>query len=431
VVRNEAYRRGSLNVRERHNERKNENYFNADIVSERAELNIYFKKCDRTYEQTFDKLLADGVISTRGLKPDAHIVDEFIFDVNTEYFELRGGYEYAKKFYEEAYRLAVKEIDDDKYILSAVMHADERNDSVSEQLGHDVYHYHLHVVYIPIVEKEVYFKKNNKNPELAGKLKEVIHQVSHSKKWPREVQLDEHGEPVRSKTGKAVLINSYSLLQDRFFGHMRAAGYDGFERGERGSTAQHLSDLEYKTKMESERAAEISAAVEAKENSLVVLDDEIKNKGNKIDVLDSKIEKNKKQITSYQEAISHIREANTTYAELESMAKPTLFGKKVELSVDDWNTAKNLAKEAIISRGVISRLKDKLRSALNDCRIWRNRYNDSEAEKEKSGFKKFIEAFRIAPVRLIATIADIMLKPPERTEAERVQQKQRDYSISR
>jgi len=199
VVRNEAYRRGSLNVRERHNERKNENYFNADIVSERAELNIYFKKCDGTYEQTFDKLLADGVISTRGLKPDAHIVDEFIFDVNTEYFELRGGYEYAKKFYEEAYRLAVKEIGDEKYILSAVMHADERNVSVSEQLGHDVYHYHLHVVYIPVVEKEVYFKKNNKNPEIAGKLKEVIHQVSHSKKWPRAIQLDEHGDPVRSK----------------------------------------------------------------------------------------------------------------------------------------------------------------------------------------------------------------------------------------
>ncbi|MCL2776142.1 MAG: hypothetical protein FWD71_22800, partial [Oscillospiraceae bacterium] len=185
------------------------------------------------------------------------------------------------------------------------------------------------------------------------------------------------------------------------------------------------------TKMESERAAEISAAVEAKENSLVVLDKEIENKENKIDVLDSKIEKNKKQIVSYQEAISNIKEANTTYAELESMAKPTLFGKKVELSVDDWNTAKNLAKEAIVSRGVISRLKDKLKSALNDCRIWRNRYNASEAEKEKSGFKKFIDAFRRAPIRLTATIADIMLKPPERIEPERIQQKKRDYSISR
>ena len=30
-----------------------------------------------------------------------------------------------------------------------VMHADERNRAMSEALGEDVYHYHLHVVYIP------------------------------------------------------------------------------------------------------------------------------------------------------------------------------------------------------------------------------------------------------------------------------------------
>ena len=296
VVRNEAYRRGSLNVRERHNERKNENYYNADIVSERAPLNVYFRKCDGTYEQNFDRLLADGVISTRGLKPDAKIVDEFIFDVNTEYFELRGGYEYAKKFYGEAYRLAVKEIGGEKYILSAVMHADEKNISFSDELGHDVFHYHLHVVYIPVVDKEVYFKKNNKNPELAGKLKEVIHQVSHSKKWPREVQLDRDGKPVKSKTGKTVLVNSYSLLQDRFFEHMRAAGYDGFERGERGSTVQHLSDLEYKTKMETERAAEVTAVVEAQIQTVAVLENTVQEKQTAVSELENKIEKREEKL---------------------------------------------------------------------------------------------------------------------------------------
>ncbi len=37
----------------------------------------------------------------------------------------------------------------EQYILSAVMHADERNRAMSDALGQDVYHYHLHVVYIP------------------------------------------------------------------------------------------------------------------------------------------------------------------------------------------------------------------------------------------------------------------------------------------
>lgn len=42
--------------------------------------------------QTFDKLMADGKISTRGLKPGAKVIDEMVFDVNTAYFERHGGY---------------------------------------------------------------------------------------------------------------------------------------------------------------------------------------------------------------------------------------------------------------------------------------------------------------------------------------------------
>ena len=35
------------------------------------------------------------------------------------------------------------------------MHADERNRGMSEAFGKDVYHYHLHVVYVPVVDKEM------------------------------------------------------------------------------------------------------------------------------------------------------------------------------------------------------------------------------------------------------------------------------------
>ncbi len=57
--------------------------------------------------------------------------------------------------------MAVAEVGDEKYILSATMHADERNKALSEQLGKDVYHYHLHVVYIPVVQKEILYSKQN------------------------------------------------------------------------------------------------------------------------------------------------------------------------------------------------------------------------------------------------------------------------------
>ena len=43
------------------------------------------------------------------------------------------------------------------------MHADERNRAMSEALGEDVYHYHLHVVYIPVVEKQILWSKRCKD----------------------------------------------------------------------------------------------------------------------------------------------------------------------------------------------------------------------------------------------------------------------------
>lgn len=43
--------------------------------------------------------MEDKVISTRGLKPDAKVFCEFVFDVNTVFFEERGGYEFARDFF--------------------------------------------------------------------------------------------------------------------------------------------------------------------------------------------------------------------------------------------------------------------------------------------------------------------------------------------
>ena len=144
VVRNAQYRRGGLSVRQRHNERQNIDYMNDDIIKERAAYNVHFKQCGGSYEQAFDSMIADKTISTRGLGKDPFIVDEMVFDVNTAYFENNGGYEYAKSFFEEAYRCAVEEIGGEQFVLSAVLHADERNKALSEQLGRDVFHYHLH-----------------------------------------------------------------------------------------------------------------------------------------------------------------------------------------------------------------------------------------------------------------------------------------------
>ena len=92
----ETRTRDSIGKYERHNERKNEHYGNMNVDLSRTPMNVHFKSCgDMTYNETLDKLVADGKVSLRCLKKDAKIFDEMILDVNTDYFEAHGGYEYA------------------------------------------------------------------------------------------------------------------------------------------------------------------------------------------------------------------------------------------------------------------------------------------------------------------------------------------------
>ena len=257
------YKASGLDKIYRHNERRNQSYGNENVITEMSRYNIHFKDPgDETYTEIFRRLEAEGVISTRGLREDATLLDEIIIDVNTTYFEDHGGYEYAKKFYEEAFRFIEKKFGADN-IVSAVMHADELNTEASERFGKDVYHYHLHAMVIPVVDKEVRWSKRCKDPELRGTVKEVIHQVSHSKKWASNIpETDEHGEIVLRANGKPKYRKSYSILQDEVYEHMISHGFTGFERGEKGSTAKHLDTLQFKIEKDKERLSEIEDRIE-------------------------------------------------------------------------------------------------------------------------------------------------------------------------
>ena len=405
VVRNQAYRRGGLNKRERHNERKNADYMNGDIIPERAAFNVHYKRCEGGYEQAFDHMAADGIISTRGLPKDPNIVDELVFDVNTAYFDRLGGYEYAKSFFEEAYRLAVQEIGGEQFVLSAVMHADERNRALSEEMGREVYHYHLHVSYVPCVQKEIYYRKDNKNPELAGKLREVITQVSHSKKWPR----------IKGEKG---WINSYSLLQDRFFEHMKAAGYTDIERGERGSTAEHLSVLEYKTQQEAGRAAALAATVDERKETAAALDTAIEDMKQTAAVLDRQATKKKNLLDGLEKRTAVAKNEAVTFADIDRMGEKRTFMGDIALSAADWKTVSSLAKEGVKSRPVIVGLKAKMSKSLRRVNELETKLQNYEGKSVIDDLK-YYQARQRAPRRMAEAITDIMRKPPEINEPER------------
>ena len=249
-----------------------------------------------------------------------------------------------------------------------------------------MYHYHLHVVYVPVVQKEIYFKKNNKDPELAGKLKEVIKQVSHSKKWPKQKQLDENGEVKRNAKGKPILVNAYSLLQDHFFQHMKDAGFLGFERGERGSTAEHLSVLEYKTQQETERTAAMTAAAEKKAKQVSALNKKIDGRNNALADLN---------------AINKIGESKNVFGQ-------------IVVAPEDLEYVKAFASEGVRSRVMIADLTKSITKIDRDRNTWKTRY---ERLSEKAA--PFLAAVKHAPQRVMDFLNNIMREPPERNEPER------------
>ena len=319
---------------QQHNEREKESYANQDIVPERTQLNVHFKKPAGSYAEMFQKLKEDGVISTRGLKEDAFLYGELVFDVNTAYFHNHGGYDFAKQFYTDAYKSAIEIVGGEQYILSAVMHADERNRAMSDALGQDVYHYHLHVVYIPIVEKQILWTKRCKDKSLVGTVKETIQQVSMSKKWDSKPALDEHGKPLLNANGRTVLRKSYSVLQDDFFAAMRKAGYDDVERGERGSSEEHLTVTQFKVQQEQARLAELTEQNRQQEQQAATLGKQIeKIQNQQVDVA----------------AIEKIE------------AKPIPFSTKVAVEREDFEHLSKLAKKYI----TIEKKESKLQKALD------------------------------------------------------------------
>ena len=400
---------------ERHNERKNENYSNMNVVPERIPFNVSFKSPgEMTYNEYFNHLVADGIISTRGLKEGATYFNEMIIDVNTAYFEEHGGYEFAKEFYGEAYRFACEIYGEDQ-IVSAVMHADEINKALSEELGRPVYHYHLHVVEIPTVEKEILWSKRCKDESLRGTVKEVIRQVSHSKKWKNSPMVDDQGKPVLKADGKPRYVKSYSILQDQLFEHMSAAGFTDFQRGERGSTAEHLDCLDFQIKKDEERLAVSEEKIAAGEERL--------------EEIEQATEAATAKLQKVQIRYDQDRRAYLTYGELEGLGKKGITG-KYALEPKDYRDLVSLAREGIASRGEIGRLNNtisqnqrRIRSLTNSVSTLQNKLSDLTAKYEKlvETTRPYMEAVRRFPDAVKSFLEKLL--PPKAPEQEQQSRK--------
>ena len=380
-VRNLAVSDKAVGNTQQHNEREKDSYRNPDIIPQRVAWNVHFKKPAASYTDLFAQMEANGTISTRGLKPDATHYCELIFDVNSAYFDNYGGYEFAKQFYEDAYKAAVQIVGGEQYILSAVMHADEINHAMTEALGREVYHYHLHVVYVPVVEKQILWSKRCKDKALVGTVKETVMQVSRSKKWASKPLLDDAGKPIMQKNGKPVLKKSYSVLQDDFFNYMRNAGYTDVERGERGSTEEHLTVTQFKVRREQERLDTLTAQADQQKQLLAAI---------------------QKKSTLTKNALIHAQDVAT-------LGKKTLLG-NYSLTEEEFSQLKSQAAHGFMVDVENRQLKQQLSAAQQNSINWQTRYRNLRNEVQP-----YLDAMRHAPERVRYFFENLLAQKPERT----------------
>ena len=212
IIRNENHKMNAVPLLERHNERLNHNYSNKDIDLSRTSENYHLKKIQaETYQQEFERIRTrqelKGNLRLHGEKQST-VLCEFVITSDKEFFD-RIGKERTRRFFEDAYDFVTAKVGGEQYVLSAVVHMDEATP-------------HMHVAFIPVINGKD--RKGNS-----------CKRINCSEFWKGR--------------------DSYSRLQDEYYDFITSRGYD-LERGEKGSTAEHLSVAEYKLKKVEEQLAE-------------------------------------------------------------------------------------------------------------------------------------------------------------------------------
>ena len=106
---------------------------------------------------------------------------------------------------------------------------------------------------------------------------------------------------------------------------MRAAGYTDVERGERGSTEEHLTVTQFKVQREQERLDSLTAQIDQKEQHLTQTR--------------KTLSKKEKELAAVQKKAAVTKDALIPAQDVESLGKRTLLG-KYSLTEDELSTLK-------------------------------------------------------------------------------------------
>lgn len=204
-----------------------------------------------------------------------------------------------------------------------------------------------------------------------------------SKKWDSKPALDENGTPILSAKGKPVLKKSYSVLQDDFFQYMRDAGYDDMERGERGSSEEHLTVTQFKVQQEQARLAELTEQNRQQEQQAAALGKQIEKIQNQ-QVNVAAIEKIEAKSVPFSSKVAVERE---DFERLSTLAKKYITAEKKE---------SKLQKALDAANRLIARLKEEiagLKQELSEYKSVRSKLRTSDLERENAELRGKVQHY--------------------------------------
>ena len=196
--------------------------------------------------------------------------------------------------------------------------------------------------------------------------------------------------------GKKILKSSYSVLQDDFFNFMRNAGYTDVERGERGSTEEHLTVTQFKVQAEQQRLEAVTGQVARAEQSL--------------EDAKAATEKQKKKLEALQKETRTAKALALTAQEIESMGKKNALTGNITLTPDECRTLKDYAISSFAEKAEKIRYKQKFEQAEKSAKTWKQRYDalHKQYQELKKKAQPFLDALEIASERVRAFL-DVVL----------------------
>ena len=151
--------------------------------------------------------------------------------------------------------------------------------------------------------------------------------------------------------------------EDKFYEHMQSAGFNGFSRGERGSTAENLTSLEHKIKQDQKRLSDLQ-----------------------------------EKIADVQVHYDDKKTASMTFMEIDNSGKKSLTG-KYTVSAEDYQKLTSLAKRSYSAESEVRKLQDQNRYLSRQ--IWSLQSEVSRLKEALSELtekcRPYLEALKAAP----------------------------------